>query len=107
MTNQKLQAVASDNPYAEQLLKNLQKMLSQKGASLTISNLQVPTRETGLFVTEQWPLLSTSLWRDSPALLSFDISRYSLTRDGLSNIDHSRYPWWLNLRNVQLSNNLN
>src|SRR5699024_11071325 len=107
MSNLKLQAVASDNPYAEQLLKNLQKMLSQKGASLTISNLQVPTRETGLFVTEQWPLLSISLWRDSPALLSFDISRYSLTRDGLSNIDQSRYPWWIDLRNIQLSNNLN
>src|SRR5699024_3473157 len=102
-TKLSLQSVKTEDPYGEQLIKNLQKLLSNNGGSLKIRAVRVPTHKINLFVTERGSLLSNSIWSGSPSLFSLNLSLHGISTKMLSGIAHPHYSRSLDLRQAQIS----
>ena len=97
----------TENPFEKQLLQNLSQLLEKQGAQVQISNISVPTEQTDLFITQQDSLIPSPSWGQHSTLIHFMLQTYSLKKDSIQGLSPNQYSWWIDLRNTQLSDNLN
>jgi ABC-type transport system substrate-binding protein len=92
----------SDDPFVKTYLGTLSKALSKNGITLQMQEIRVPSRNTALFFTQNYPLIPDRKWEDYPPLFSFKVYQASLQRKEIIGLDFNQYPWWVNLRGVTL-----
>lgn len=102
INNLTIEAAASENPYGKVFLKQLADLLAEQGGKLEINDVRVPTQRTGLFFTEQLRLFPPTEWHAHPALINFTVQQFSLKRQDIEHLSAHEYPWWIDLRGVEL-----
>lgn len=102
LTNHELYAAYSDDPFVRTFLGNLSKTLSGHQAALQMMDIRTPTRNTGLFVTSDQPLIPNKQWDSYRALFQFKVQQVVLQRSEIKGLEWNRYPWWFNARGVTL-----
>lgn len=102
MSNLSLEAPATEHPYGKVFLQQLSDLLEGQGGELDITGIQVPTQRTGLFFTDHLELFPPMEWADHPPLITFSVQQFSLKRRDIDNLTANKYPWWIDLRGVEL-----
>lgn len=90
------------HPYSYQLVENLSILLNENNAELSLSEIQVPHQEIGLFITERQPLIPELQWSSQPSLLQFSVQPIAIGRSEIENQTQVPYPWWIDVRNIVL-----
>lgn len=95
-------ASLTDHPYSQQLMDNLSMFLDQHNAELSISNSRIPHQGIDLFITERQPFIPELQWASHPSILQFSVQSITITRSEIKNLTKVPYPWWIDVRNIQL-----
>lgn len=98
----RLFSVFSDDPFISTYLGSLAQTLEQQDISLQMAEIQIPTRNTHLLVSRQYPFLSHDRWVSYPELFQFSVHPTALYRTEITGLHFNQYGWWLNLRDVSL-----
>jgi len=99
---EQLYAVYSDDPFVRTFLGSLSNSLSSYGSSLSMIQIQAPSRNTELLFTKNYPLIPNNLWDDYQPLYHFSVIQTALTRNEIKGLELNKYPWWFDLRGVTL-----
>lgn len=93
----------SDDPFIRLFYNDLLRRISANGLDLKMRDILTPTQNTSLLMTVSYPLVVSKRWSKYPELVSFSIQHLSLRKPGITNFSFNRYPWWINLRDTDLS----
>lgn len=102
MSDLSLEVPATEHPYGKVFLQQLSDLLEGQGGELDITGIRVPTQRTGLFFTEHPELFPPMEWADHPPLITFTVQQFSLKRQDIDDLPANQYPWWIDLRGVEL-----
>jgi len=102
LINNDIYAVYSDDPFVRTFLGNLSKSLIRHQTTLQMMNIRTPTRNTGLFVTQDQPLIPNQQWDNYKKLFQFSVKQVALQRTEIKGLEFNQYPWWFNARGVTL-----
>lgn len=89
-------------PYAQSFIQNLADVLAGQNLQLSVNEIRVPTRQTGLFVTQKLPLIPATDWTRQSALIRFTVRPFALKNQAIKNVGPVYYPWLLDLRDIDL-----
>ena len=102
-----LQMMNTEDPFEKKWQQNLSQLLEKQGATVQINDISVPTEQTDLFITHHDSLIPSPSWGQDSTLIQFMMQTYSLKKSSIQGLSSNQYSWWINLRNTQLSDNLN
>nr|WP_286670513.1 ABC transporter substrate-binding protein [Fodinibius salsisoli] len=102
MSNLQIRATAPEGPFEKIVLQHLGNALAEQGVQFAISDLHIPTKETGLFFTRTMPLIPSLAWQEQPVILSFTLQPYTLAHQAVEGVSTNQYPWWINLRSTEI-----
>ena len=94
--------VFSEDPYVRTFLGSFSNTLEQYNTQLQMMEIQAPSRNTGLFFTQNYPVITDTQWQRYKPLFRFRVAQTSLMRTEISGLDFNNYPWWFDLRDVTL-----
>lgn len=100
--NLQVNATAPEDPFEKAVFERLGETLSEKDIQFTITNMHIPTKDTGLFFTQSMPLIPISVWEEQPEILSFTLQPYALAHQAAEGIQSNQYPWWIDLRDTKI-----
>jgi MarR-like DNA-binding transcriptional regulator SgrR of sgrS sRNA len=95
-------SVFSEDPFIRTYLGSLSKALNQYGGQLQMVQIRAPHRNTSLLFSTDYPLIPDSQWTSYKKLFSFDISQVALLRREINGLRFNQYPWWLDVRNIDI-----
>ncbi|HKK43924.1 MAG TPA: ABC transporter substrate-binding protein [Balneolaceae bacterium] len=102
LVNNEIYAAYSDDPFVRTFLGNLAKTLIKYKTTFQMMDIRTPTRNTGLFVTEDQPLIPNQQWDSYQPLFRFSVKQVALQRSEIKGLEWNQYPWWFNPRGVTL-----
>ncbi|TYP93330.1 extracellular solute-binding protein, family 5 Middle [Fodinibius salinus] len=91
----------SDNQFVRTFLGAFSQVLSSQNSSLRMLQIRAPSRDTGLFFTQHYPLISVKEWSTSP-LFRFSVQQLALFRSEINGLQFNQHPWWIDVRGVEL-----
>lgn len=100
--NRPVYATYSEDPFIQVFYKNLRDAISSKGLELQIVKIRTPSYNTGLFFTVEYPGVEIRRSLNEPVLAAYAVRHLSLRQTGLNDLSFNQYPWWINLRSVNL-----
>lgn len=102
-------SVYSDDPFVRTFMGDLANKLSEFDIAMQMMQIRAPSRNTGLLITTNYPLIPSPQWNAHPALFRFTVQQLAVQRSEINNLHFNQYPWWFNLRGVTLpaAENLN
>lgn len=102
VNNDRVYTVYSDDPFVRTFFGKLSTTLASHQISLQMMQTRTPTRNTGLFFTQNLPLIPNKQWDQYPALFRFKVQQVALQRSEIKGLNFNGYPWWFNPRGVTL-----
>ncbi|MDX1672797.1 MAG: ABC transporter substrate-binding protein, partial [Balneolaceae bacterium] len=93
----------ADDPFMRYFITQLTNQLQPAGVDLEMSRIRTPNINTAFFFTRHAPLYTG----DPPPSIShtladFSIRQTALRINELKNLSFNKYPWWIDLRRVEL-----
>ncbi len=95
-------ATYSEDPFIQFFYKSLREVISSEGLEFQMVKIRTPSQNTGLFFTVEYPILNVRSDLQEPELGSYSIRHLSLRQTELNNLSFNKYPWWINLRSIEL-----
>lgn len=100
--NARIYSVYSEDPFIRNFLGKLSQSLAEYNSTLQMLNIRAPFQDTGLFFTQNFPLIPNQQWDEYPPLFRFNVKQLALQRSEIRGLDFNKYTWWFDLRGVTL-----
>ncbi len=92
----------SDDPYIQTFLGTLTSTLAEHNITLQMMRIRASTQNTGIFFTQNYPLISAKPLTPSEVLFSFNVKQIALMHPEINGLQFNQYPWWFDLRDATL-----